>query len=180
MLNTYDILFEKGDNYEVYTDESQTGYHYFVTDNNGTLMDEGYHSWRGSFSFRIVDDILQLDYGYGSSLWDKRYYDVATGRVSRFFPKPLQTYGDTVAYFIVNQNDEIILIVQNMFDPSQSYNEFRRDFSDTVIKGQCTAEFLNEGHAIKVTYWRNPNDEEVTEIFELGQSGDEETQGTVL
>lgn len=166
-LNTYDILFEKGNNYEVYTDEEQTGFHYFVMDNNGILMDEGYHNWRGSFSFNTVDNILQLNYGYGGNLWDERYYDVATGRVSRFFPRPLQTHGETVAYFAVTQNEEIILTVQNMFDPSHFYKEFRRNFSDMVIRGECKAEFLNDGCQLKVTYWKNPNDEEVMEIFEL-------------
>lgn len=166
-LNTYDILLEKGNNYEVYTDEEQTAFHYFVKDNNGILMDEGYHNWRGSFSFNTVDNILQLNYGYGSSLWDERYYDVETGRVSRFFPRPLQTYGETVAYFATTQNEEIILIVQNMFDPSHLYKEFRCNFSDMVIRGDCKAEFLNDGRQLKVTYWKNPNDEEVTEVFEL-------------
>lgn len=166
-LDAYDILLKKGDNYEVYTDEEQTGFHYLVTDNNGVLMDEGYHNWRGSFSFNAVGSILQLNYGYGSSLWDERYYDVATGRVSRFFPRPLQTCGETVAYFIITQNEEIILVVQNMFEPSHLYKEFRRDFSDAVIRGNCEAEFLNDGCQLKVTYWKNPNDEEVVEIFEL-------------
>ena len=54
-----------------------------------------------------------------------------------------------------------------MFDPKIYYKEIRRDFSDFVIKKQCSAEFLENNSKLKITYWIKPNDDKVTEIIVL-------------
>jgi len=166
-LSSIDELFEQGKNYEIYTDKSQINYHYYVMDNDGNTIDEGYHGWRGSFGFTEKDGILELDYGLGGPLWERRYYDVSNGRVSRFFSKPLQTSGELVAYFKRGENLNKILVIQNMFDPSKYYKEINRDFSILVMTGQGTAEFLNDNKQLKITYWINPDDKEITEIIDL-------------
>lgn len=167
-FSTLDELYQKGKNYEIYSDKVKTGFHYYVKDNDGNVIDEGYHDWRGSFGFNEKDGILELDYGFGGPLWQRRYYDLSNGRVSRFFSKPLQTSGELVAYFKTKgENQDIILVVQNMFDSSKYYKEFERDFSTAVITGQSTAEFINDNKQLKINYWINPNDKEVTETIDL-------------
>lgn len=166
-LDIFDDLCEQGNHYEIYTNAEKTGYRYVVMDDKGCTIDVGYHNSRGGFGFSEKDGILELNYGYGTFLWNKRYYDTATGRVSRFFYRPMQTYGETVAYFTTEKDDEITLVIQNMFDPSVYYREFHRNFSVTNCLSDCETVFLNEGRQLKITYWALPNDEKVTEIFDL-------------
>ena len=137
-----------------------------MLDDNGETLDQGYHDWRGGGSFDEKDGILQLTYGYGGPLCDVRYYDTTRGRVSPFFSMPLATHGETVAYFSMG-GEEILLVVQNMFDPATYYKEFDRDFSVSCVLGDCKPEFLQDGQQLKLTYWQLPNDEVVTEIFDL-------------
>lgn len=165
-LDTLNVIYESGANYEIFTDDDKTCFYYRVLDNIGSTIDEGYHDWRGSFSFEEINDMLVLNYGFGSSQWQQRYYDVESGRVSRFFQNPIQISNELVAYFTY-MSDEIVLIIQNMFDPAIYHTEIRRNFSDFVIKNQCSAEFLEDNGKLKITYWIKPNDEEVTEVIEL-------------
>ncbi|MBQ2676727.1 MAG: hypothetical protein IJF54_04945 [Clostridia bacterium] len=165
-FSTLDILYKQGENYKIFTDSVQSGYYYYVTDNNGRNIDIGYHSYRGSFGFSTKDNILIMEYGHGGSAWDERYYDVTTGRVSRFFEKPIAKSKELVAYFSL-KDGKILLVVQNMFDPAKYYKEITRDFSDFVIKDHCTAEFIDNNTKLDITYWVNPNDEKITETIDL-------------
>jgi len=167
-MSTLNIPLEKGDNFEIFTDEVQTGYHYRVNDNYGNLLDYGYHDWRGSFGFDVKDGLLELDYGFGSMFVEKRYYDVSAGRISRFFSKPVQTYGELVVYFTrKGENSDWVLVIQNMFDSSIYYQEIARDFSLYVFTMPSTAEFLDDGRRLKITYWLEPDNKEITEIIDL-------------
>ena len=99
--------------------------------NDGNLLDQGYHGWRGSFGLSFNEDgILVLNYGSGGSppLWSERYYDVTNGRISRFFfNPPVQSHSNLVVYFEAKEeyDGDIVLIIQNMFDPSLYYKEVR-------------------------------------------------------
>ena len=167
-MDTLDQMIEKGDNYEIFSDEARTGYYYRVVDNYGSPIDYGYHDWRGSFGFNTICSILELEYGFGGPVWYRRYYDVSNGRVSRFFSKPVDTYGELVASYVDERNgDGFILVIQNMFDPSIYYQEIERDFSIFVYTMPSTAEFLDDGKRLRVTYWLAQDDEEVTEIIDL-------------
>lgn len=168
-MNTLDISIEKGNNYEIFTDSAQTGYHYYVKDNDGNVIDEGYHDWRGSFGFEVRDDILELDYGHGGPVWQRRYYDVSNGRVSRFFEKPVQVNGELVAYFTLQGEEKNwVLIVQNMFDPAIYHKEIYRDFSLFVYTMPSTAEFIDNGRKLRVIYWIKPDDKMIEETIDLG------------
>lgn len=165
-LDAVDALYEEGDHYKIYSNAEKTIYRYDVLDNTGALIDQGYQDWH-CVSFTENGDILQLLYWYSGPLSLVRYYDIETGRVSRLFNNSLGTYEETVAYFSIRGND-ILLVVQNMFEPATFYREFDRDFSGMVIRGgDCKPEFLQNGQQLKLTYWRGENAEEVTEIFDL-------------
>ena len=51
-----------------------------------------------------------------------------------FLSMPLATHGETVAYFSM-RGEEILLVVQNMFDSATYYKEFDRDFSVSCVLG---------------------------------------------
>ncbi|MCL2165943.1 MAG: hypothetical protein FWH49_01455 [Clostridiales bacterium] len=169
-MSTLNILDQQGDNYEIYSDERNTAFHYYVMDNNGDVIDEGYHDWRGELSFEERDGILILNYGFGGSpaLWQCRYYDVENGKVSRFFPKPVQTHEEIVVYYTYKaQSEEWVLVIQAMFNPAVYYREYRRDFSLFVYSMPSTAEFIDNGNSLQIKYWTNPNDDEIIETIDL-------------
>ena len=110
---------------------------------------------------------LVLDYGVGGNTWHERYYDTAKGAVSRFFEKPVQNTDRLIAYFEVRDNPDIVLVVRDIFDTAQFYKEINRDFSSFVITDQAKCEFIDNNTRLKLTYWTNPNDEEITEIIDV-------------
>jgi hypothetical protein len=170
-LADFPFAHESGDNFEVFVDTDDAflpTYHYRVWDNNGDLINESYHAW-GSFDISETESegILTVRLGYGFSSWRHRYYDVANGRVSRLFCKPVATHGERVAYFRITDDGHITLIVQNMFEPSIYREEIDRNFSGMVIRGFSEAEFIENGNRLKITYWIEPNDDEVTEVIDL-------------
>ena len=115
------------------------------------------------------DGILVLNDGAGGipPLWGERYYDVSNGRVSRFYFNPVKTYNELVVHYSEKkESGESILIIQNMFDPSIYYKEIERDFALANWSIPDTAEFIDAGKKLRITYWLKSDDEEVTEIID--------------
>lgn len=162
-----DTNIKQGKNYKILSNEEMTAFHYYVKDNNGYIIDEGYHDARGSFDMDQKGDFVTLNYGYGGNSWQERYYDVSNGQVSRFFERPIQRSDELVAYFSVNHSDQIILVVQNIFDPNKYYKEIIRDFSDHVIKDEAKAAFSENNTKLEISYWAGPDHEWVSEIIDL-------------
>lgn len=167
-LDNIDVIYKQNKNYTILSNEDTTIFHYYIKDDNGNIIDEGYHDWRGRFDISQKNNFLVMNYGFGGNAWYERYYDTTNGRVSRFFEKPIANADEFVAYFVVTDTgNEIVLIVQNMFDPNIYYKEIRKDFSDYVIKEQVSAEFSEDNSKLKISYWTNPDNENVTEIIDL-------------
>ena len=167
-LNDMDTVYKQGANYIVLSDVSSYNFYYYIKDNDGYIIDEGYHGYRGSFDIIQENNFVTLNYGYGGNAWFERYYDISNGRVSRFFERPIQNNDELVAFFTVNSvNDAIVLIIQNKFDPDVYYKEVVRDFSDFVIKNEVNAEFIDNNTKLKITYWSKPDNEEITETIPL-------------
>lgn len=164
--SSFDVLIQQNKNYKVFADKQNTGYYYIVTDDNGNNLDEGYHSWRGDIHFEEKENLLILWYGFGFSSWQCRYYDVAKEKVSRFFWKPVQSSDKLIVYFKTDEDEKITLIVQDIFDVDKYYKEIEREFSGMVIRDFCQAEFLDD-NKLRITYWINPDDVEITEIISL-------------
>ena len=167
-LSNIDVIYEDEKNYRIYSNKEQTMFYYEVFDDYGSPIDFGYHNWRGSFGIQEKNKILILEYGSGGPLWSCRYYDTSKGKVSRFFPRPLQISDELVAYFdAIGEDQEILLVVQNMFDSTAFYKEFYGDFSVQTMLGDNKAEFLDNNSKLRVTYWSN--DVESTKVFELDE-----------
>lgn len=166
-LNDIDTLYKKDKNYEILSNKNLTVFEYTIRDNNSDVMDFGYHDYRGSFDIIQENDFLTLNYGWGGSSWYERYYDVSNGRVSRFFARPAGNSNDLVAYFAFKEDHTLVLVIQDIFDSNVFYKEIKRDFSDFVIKIKTEAEFFDNDTKLRITYWINPDNEEVTEIIDL-------------
>ena len=166
-INSANIIYKSDKTYKIFTNEEMTEFEYFIYDNDGGIIDMGYHDSRGSFDIYEENGLLVLDYGVGGNTWHERYYDTAKGAVSRFFEKPVQNTDRLIAYFEVRDNPDIVLVVRDIFDTAQFYKEINRDFSSFVITDQAKCEFIDNNTRLKLTYWTNPNDEEITEIIDV-------------
>lgn len=167
-IDSINIEYKKDKNFIIYTDANQTGYIYIIKNNYGEQIDFGYHNYRGSFDIYEKSGLLVLDYGFGGNSWQERYYDVEQGRVSRFFQNPLATYNENISYFIINpDNQNIYLVIQNIFNPSIYYEEILWEYSSTVFRAQPKAQFLQNGTKLKISYYDETTNEFVTQIVEL-------------
>jgi len=167
-LNDINVTYKQGDNYIIYTNEEPaTIFEYIIKDDDGHIMDSGYHNYRGSFDIFEKDNLLVMNYGMGGNSWYERYYDTTSGRISRFFERPVASSDELVAYFITDKDNEITLIVQNIFNPNEYHKEIRKNFSDYAIKNQATAEFTEDNAKLKLTYWTKPDNQKVTETIDL-------------
>ena len=161
-LSTLEILYKSGKNYEIYTDEVRMHYHYMVKDKYGYLLDEGYTNFR-ALDFYEENGLLVLYRSGDSVSYSERYYDIPNSRISRFFWRPVAKSDKLVAYFVSQDDGQVKLIVQDIFDPSAYYTEIQRDFSDYVFKdNKYKGEFLNNTK-LKITYPVKDNEETVTE-----------------
>ena len=169
IFDTLTVPYEVKKNYEIYTNDADIAnvYHYYVKDNSGNVIDEGYHHWRGSFKFSFKNNLLMLNYGFGGNYsWQERYYDVEDGRISRFYQTPLKTSDELIAYFIT-EDGKPVLVVQNIFDKNIYYKEIKRNFSMLVMHDTSPTEFLSKNKQLKISYRSEPDDKVVTEIIDL-------------
>lgn len=165
----YCVTYKTGENFTIYTDQDEIpNYYYIVKDKNGVVLDRGCHNGRGSFDLSYQNGLLVLDYGFGGSSFDKRYYDIGGSRVSPFFPSPVAESNSLVAYFVW-EDDQIKLIVQDIFDGAVFYKEISRDFSDFVLKQNYTGEFIENNTKLRLTYPVNNRTEPITEEILLNK-----------
>ena len=152
-MDTLDTLYKSDKTYTIYTDGFS--FRYTVEDNNGNLLDMGYHDYRGSLDLYYQGNLLVLEYGFGGNANPScRYYDVENGRVSSFYENPLATSDTKVAFFTFRERDKKnVLIVQDIFNVSDYYTEIERDFAGgTVLYYNCEAAFLDNGTKLQITY----------------------------
>ena len=149
----FPILQEKGENYQVYTNDAHTGYYYVIFDSKDNVLDEGYCSWKFGDIACVADGVLRLTYSTsGGALFNARYYDVEKGRVSRIYQMPLGVSSSLVAYFSGGTKG-CRLRVQDIFDPSVYYREFQDEtFSVSVFISQGSAIFSDNNKSVTVTY----------------------------
>lgn len=166
--NPYYKLSEENKNYKVYTDESGFNYYYDIYNNNGKLIDTGFHT--KGIGIEVIGDILNIRKGAGTYVFTCKYYDLSTNRVSRDYATPLEIGGEYIAYFTTKtegNKDEIVLIVQNIFDERLYYKEIKRDFSDETLSFYSPTEFIDNNTKLRIKYPINQNDEVVTETIDL-------------
>ena len=178
----FTVPYQSEEYYEIYTDATMTGFYYIVKDKNGTPFDQGFHNARGSFGLEYRNGMLVLDYGHGGNAWSERYYDISHGCTSDFFERPVASSDKLVAYFASDDDSQIVLVVQDIFDPSAYYTQVQRDFSDSVFKdNQYKGEFLENNTMLKITYPVINKEEVVTETIPLtGRSATDEMLLEVL
>lgn len=171
-LQPLNIVWGKDDNFEILTNAEGTAYRYCVYDNNGQLLDQGFHDFRGC-GFSVKGGYLCY---YDASLtfqWAERYYDVEKGLVSPSYYRPLDTRKNLVAYYDTNSDGKTVLIIRDIFDTDAYYFEISRAFNPSVWTGGSTGSFSEDATTFTLTYivthQENKTETTVTETIQLPQ-----------
>lgn len=168
------VLLEQGDNYKIYTDEFKTGISkYVIIDSLGKNIDYGFHDGSGRFSIKQDGDLIVMEYGLGGYSSCVRFYDIATGKVSRLFENPVAVSGDLVAYFDY-EGDQVKLVVQNVFDFSKSHAIIEDEtFSSAVFHEIPQLGSFNENNTkIEIEYLTEPEYEKIKKSFSVALVSD--------
>ena len=151
-------------NYIIKTSADFAGDFYEIYDNNGNLLDKGFHGWRGSFDITKENDIITLEYGYGGTNVHPKFrlYDAKKGIASRYFEGPIAVNGTLIAYFDVS-NEEASLIVQDVFDVEKYYEVFNGKFDTFVLMKIQEMSFSEEGTQIIIKHCETNNESNIIE-----------------
>ena len=160
MEHTFTVIEEQTDHYVIKSSNEHAGWVYEVYDNDGYLLDKGYHGYRGSFGLSKDGNIVVLEYGFsGTHVFPRyRFYDVENGRISKFYPGPVARRGELIALLGEKEDDSVALIVQNAFDNRLDYKELTAKFDDSIWLGLDTLSFSENGEKIVVWYYGKAED----------------------
>ncbi len=156
-------------NYVVKSSDKHAGNFYEIYDNDGNLLDKGFHDWRGSFDILQKGDIIKLEYGFGGTGVHPQYrlYDVKNSVVSRYFGGPVAINDNHVAYFNVGE-DRTVLVVQDAFDKKEYYKEFTGKFDEFILMKIQDINFSGDGTQITIKHCETNNEENIIEeTFDL-------------
>ena len=119
-----------------------------------------------------------MEYGLGGYSSYVKFYDIATGKVSRLFENPVAVSGDLVAYFDY-EGDQVKLVVQNVFDFSKSHAIIEDEtFSGAVFHEIPRLGSFNENNTrIEIEYLTEPEYEKIKKTFSVALVSNEQTTG---
>jgi hypothetical protein len=151
--------------YEVYdiTKYCKPQYQYYIFDKEHNVLDYGVTIGTEPL-ISMMDDIVKLDIDVGIGVNNCIYYDIDKKMTSRRFQCPLAQSGHLVAYLDYSIGAKA-LIVRNMFDTAAFYRKFERNFSPK--QNPASAEFLDNGSQIRITYRTGEDGHKTTEIIDL-------------
>ena len=131
-LSTVNVPNKLTEHYEVFTDAVYSAYRYIVTGKNGRVLDTGY-TGNGGVYFQESGDLLVMQIINNISDLQLRFFDVETGRTSPLFDSVAAYEDGLVAYFTFNNEGSVVLVVQDVFDPSSYYLELNYYFPGQAI-----------------------------------------------
>ena len=178
-------IIESGRNFQIERSGDISGLHpelnvyrCSVFDNAGNIMQiREIESQRLPRYDYIDDNTLRMRYGAGN-VTGHQYFDVEKGFISPLYTNPQLVENGRIVYMTRNQDNVIVLVVSDLYDPSKYYEEFMRDFSPVAVPYNTLhdAEFIDEKN-LKVTYITGTDYQRVTEIIYLEEMNDNELAG---
>ncbi len=156
-------------NYIIKSSDDYAGDFYEIYDNDGNLLDKGYHGWRGSFDISKEKSIVTLQYGFGGTNVYPQYrlYDVEKSKVSRYFKGPIAVKDTLIAYFNVGE-ENATLVVQDIFDVDKTYQEFKGKFDEFISMKMPEISFSEDGTKVSIKYCETDNESNIIEeVFVL-------------
>ena len=157
-------IIEEGNNYRI-LENSQSEYFCEVIDNSGKIFAKEKVSSLPKFK-KMNDNILEMNFGSGNAVYCQ-YFDVENKLISEVFGASSAVGYGKIAYMDF-LNNQLVLIVQNIFDKNVFYKEFHFDFPPIAVPANAVlnAKFLNE-NTLQITYLKGDDYEETTENIKL-------------
>lgn len=148
----WEKLLQKTEHFEMYGSDKSRAYHCTVVADSGILLEDTYGDNWYRVSFSEEGSIGCLSIIGGGPTCRYRFYDFANERVSRIYENPFTRSGNLVAT-IDHRGDEVVLVVQDIFDRSVYYAEFREDWVVPYLVIQnVQMEFIENNTKLKVPY----------------------------
>lgn len=126
----------------------------------------------------IDQETLEIHIGVGTETFYCVYYDILNDRFSEQYESPVAAEYHKVA-FLDHRDDEIVLVVRDMFDEKNYYKEFHRDFA-AAVSPVTYAEFKFED-TLLFTYMASDffeTQKYKTELLFCGGSEEKETSAS--
>ncbi len=163
--STFTVVDEQTENYTIKSSDAHAGFFYEIYDNEQSLLDAGFHDWKGSFEITQTDNIVMLQYGFGGTNVQPlfRFYNVDGGKVSKYYSGPLTYHGETVAYFVRNDDKTAKMIVRNMFDDQIQKQEFSGKFDSKIGMKIESIVFSDDGNQITLRHHEDGNETNIIE-----------------
>ena len=138
------------------TDEGgEYGYEFFIYDGKGNIVLHNETRVEPRIEY-TESGLLEIMVSVGSSAQLFRYYDIEKNILSEeSFWNPAAVKGDMIAYMTLDDENNILLAVQNIFDRNVFYKEFEFDFSPTAVPSNVLekAEFIDD-NTLSITYMK--------------------------
>lgn len=117
----------------------------------------------------ISDDTIDIGIDMGTGITIHKYYNANENIFSGEFTNVLTNSDKLIAYIDVSKENPLEnrkVVVQNIFDKSLFYEEFKLDFSnvDTPV---IEAEFSKDGASLLLTYLSGEKQTQTSEILDL-------------
>lgn len=117
----------------------------------------------------ISDDTIDIGICMGTGITIHKYYNANENTFSEEFTNVLTNSDKLIAYIEVSKETPLEnrkVVVQNIFDKSLFYEEFKLDFSnvDTPV---IEAEFSKDGASLLLTYLSGEKQTQTSEILDL-------------
>ena len=152
--------------YKIAEKNEEGEYYYWVLDGNGNIMHMGGEGEIPDFSY-LDQDILQKHTGGGNvSLY--RFFDISKGRSSPIYENPALVEQGKIVYMTLDE-DQIKLVVRDIFDETVFYQEYIRDFSPVAAPNSdlISARFINE-QQLEIVYLSGEQYTKTTETIDIG------------
>ncbi len=118
----------------------------------------------------LQNGLLEIMTSHGSSAQLYRYYDVTNNVFSSeaFWNRSLVLDDGKIVYMDFDEDNNIVLVIQDIFDKSKYYKEIRRDFSPFAVPCMVlkTARIV-EKENLEITYYQGDAQRLVSEIISL-------------
>ena len=130
-------------------DAEEWKYVYTIYNTDGQEVKKG-ESYRDPGIFYVDQETIEISINAGSYVNYCTYYDITNDRFSEQYESPIAADYHRVALLPYNRDGERPLIIKDMFDEGNCYQEFFLDFADAIWP-VVSAEFKDE-NTLLITY----------------------------
>ncbi|MDE7198618.1 MAG: hypothetical protein K2O15_07000 [Lachnospiraceae bacterium] len=150
------------DKYFRIIDAGEQTYLYLIYNADGKEVKNGVSYRIEPWIHYIDQEILEIHIGVGTETFYCVYYDTTNDRFSEQYESPVAAKYNKVA-FLDHREGETILIIKDMFDEGNCYQEYFLDFAE-MISPVASAEFKDED-TLLITYSSGDSYEAKTKLL---------------